>query len=138
MQFRKALIGISVINTVLLLYTAWIKYNPQSSICPSCGKTSFLPVPDVYIALSGAIACATLTIFLFLSENKILFEYLSIMIATISAFTASFLQAVQFTTSKDFCYYCFVAALFFYVIFIVLIYYVIIKPFLIKRWREAH
>jgi len=136
MKSRKALICISLINTILLLYTAWIKYNPQSSACPSCGKTSFLPVSDVYIALSGAIACTMLIAFLFLSQKQILFNYLSVIIATVSAFTASFLQAVQFSVSSEFCYYCFISALLFYVIFIILIYNIIIKPFFDSGARQ--
>jgi len=128
MRSRKVLIGISTINMCLLLYTAWIKYNPQASACPSCGRTSFLPVPDVYIALSGAIVCAILVMFLCLAKNKKMFYYFSAIVATVSAFIASFLQAVQFSSLKEFCYYCFIATLLFYVIFIILIYQVIIKP----------
>jgi uncharacterized membrane protein len=130
MRFRKAIISISVINTVLLLYIAWIKYAPQSSVCSSCGNTSFLPVSGVYIALSGAIVCAILAILLILGKNQKIFNILGVITATISAFTASFLQAVQFTISKDFCYYCFVAGILFYVIFLILIYEIVIKPYL--------
>jgi uncharacterized membrane protein len=120
-----------MINMVLLSYTTWIKYHPQAADCPSCAaSTNFLPVPDVYIALTGAIVCAALSVLLVLAKNHKRLYYLSVILASVSAFTASFLQAVQFSTPRAFCYYCFAAAILFYLIFIALIYETVITALL--------
>ncbi len=131
----KALYGImpkilSLTNIVLLTYTATLKYNDSLTGCASCKAVYFLPVSDVFLALMGA--GASLILFLLLCFNSGPARIFAFTITIACAVFASFLQALQFSSGKELCYYCFSAAIIFYLIFMLLFYQVMIRQIMLS------
>lgn len=122
-NFYRYTTALCLINTLLLIYTAWTKYNPANTNCESCnGKFLFLPISDAGIALIGAGAALMLCLLMSLSLRFNWCKYLSLIIAALCAVIASALQFSQFKWAPQICYYCLISAIIFYVIFGILAY----------------
>ncbi|SHH33520.1 hypothetical protein SAMN02745221_02169 [Thermosyntropha lipolytica DSM 11003] len=125
MRFVKYL---ALINIVLLLYTAFIKYSPYSSDCFSCHNQLFMPMTEVAIALTGALASLSIFLLIVFWYRSKYVAHITIGFTALCAVFATFLQVIQFTVKTNgICYYCFIAASIFYLIFIIILFQSIIN-----------
>lgn len=116
---------LSVFNVMWLIYTAWEKHFYKG--CASCNQVLFFPINSVVLALLGAASALTLVALSLYLNRSVYVRYLAIIIATLNAIFASFLQIAQFSTTRDFCSLCLTAAIVFYISFGLLLYEVVIK-----------
>lgn len=116
---------LSVFNVIWLSYTAWEKHFLKG--CASCNQVFYFPISSVALALLGVASALTLAVLSLYLTRSLYIRYLTIIIATLNAMVASFLQIEQFTTSKTYCYLCLTAAIVFYIIFCLLLYEIVIK-----------
>lgn len=123
---------LSLINAVLLSYTAWVKYTVKG--CSSCNQIFFLPIDGVIIALIGVVASVTLAVLNHFSMRFSSLKYLTLLTAMLCASFASFLQFAQFFWAGNLCYFCLTATIIFYVIFGNLLYKVVIKSI----WKKIN
>jgi len=115
-----AVLFISVLNGLVLIYAAWVKYN--TGTCPSCNQPIPFPFSGVAVALAGFLACIILAFFVYLQERSKLYRYGALFTAGCSSAVASYLQIIQLLWAKKLCYPCFTAASLFYLSFGLLLY----------------
>jgi len=118
-RINQMVIFVSIVNCLILIYTAWIKYN---GTCPSCNQLVPIPVNSVFIALAGIVACIVQAVLTYLHGKGILCLFWALLIAGISSSVASYLQVIQFLWAKNLCYPCLTAASLFYLMFCLLMY----------------
>ncbi|AFQ43970.1 hypothetical protein [Desulfosporosinus meridiei] len=116
---------LSVFNAILLSYTAWEKHFLKG--CAACNQVLFFPINSVTLALLGVASSLTLALLSLYIIRSVYLKYMSIIIATLNAIFASFLQVAQFAEAKNYCYLCLTAAIVFYIIFCLLLYEIVIK-----------
>lgn len=110
---------ISFINSLVLLFNIWIKYNIDA--CTSCNQSLPIPISSVTIALIGFVTALILTLITILSNKHKLFQIMSILLAGICSFFASYLELIQIKWLKI-CYPCTISAILFYMAFGILLY----------------
>lgn len=130
----KKLIYLALFNAILLIYTAWIKYD--SEICPECSQNFTLPWSGVTVALAGVISSLILSLLIYLASRLNFIRYLALLVVTINASVASFLQIIQFSGNNSYCYLCLTAAIIFYLIFVVMV-FDLIKEFYLSNRIQA-
>ncbi len=123
--------GLCFLDMAILLYIAWIKYNAET--CLSCSQQTVTPINGVYIALLGFGAALILAVLHSFTARLKIFRFLTLGLATISASSASYLQAAQLSRAINLCYYCLIAAILFYIVFCIVAFETVVKPFILSR-----
>ena len=119
------------INTILLAYLGWNK-----GACLGCNKLPFLPMPEMFIALTGAIVSIFLAIIVFFSATRKILKYVALVIAGISSVLGTFLLGSQILFQLGICIPCLLATTIFCVVFYILGYQTIITS-LLKNPKET-
>ena len=117
---------LALLNCVMLLYIAWIKYTDAG--CAVCTQFYFLNINEVAIAILGFVGSLTLFLLGYYFQHNYMAQFVSLILSALIAGIATFLQVVQYVWSQSYCYYCGVAAIIFYLIFAIKLYQNICKP----------
>ena len=122
---------LSLVNFSILCYLAWVKHKIKG--CQSCHTVPLLPINDITLALTGALA-ALFLILLYYGSFKVKYikYFLLIYVALISSL-CSFLQMSQYILYKDFCKLCLTSTFVFYLIFGLLVFDFVLQPLCLKK-----
>jgi len=118
-------------NTALLAYLGWNK-----GACSTCHKLPFLPVPDMFIALTGATVSIFLALLVHFSNTRKKLKYVALVIAGTSSAFGIFLLASQIFLLRGLCILCLAATIIFCIIFYIIGHQTIIAS-LLKGSNEA-
>lgn len=119
-------------NTALLAYLAWNK-----GACSTCHKIPFLPVPDMFIALTGVTVSIILALLVRFSATRKKLKFLALVISGTSSAIGTFLLASQIFLERGICILCLVAVTIFCIIFYVIGHQTLIAS-LLKDSKEAN
>ncbi|NCO66821.1 MAG: hypothetical protein COW32_08360 [Candidatus Aquicultor secundus] len=134
-RFSRITPALLLINALLLVYTAWLKYNGDA--CPSCNDLSSFEINGIYIASVGAFASLVLAgLYIATSFRKGL-KLLLFILSAVFASLASYLQVIQFYSADDYCYFCLAAAVLFYIAFCAISFEVLIMPRLLIAMKTT-
>jgi len=118
-------------NTALLAYLGW-----NNGACSTCHKLPFLPVTDIFIALTGATVSIFLALLVRFSATRKKLKYVALVIAGASSAFGTFLLASQIFFVRGICILCLVATTIFCIIFYIIGHQTIIASIL-KGPKEA-
>lgn len=94
----------SLVNVVVLIYIAWVKYI--ANVCPTCSQLLPIRVSGVGIALSGLAASIILALTIYLSNKIKLLQIISLVLAGICSTIALYLQLIQSMSLYKICWPC--------------------------------